>query len=116
MYDGFAIGAGAEHMPARHKLFAQLYIVEYFAITYYPDGAVFVGYRLQAAFQVNYAQAVVPERCRSIYVSARHLGPAVVDCSKHGVQQIRLNRLCSILVYYPCYSTHTFSPWGDSPV
>src|SRR4051794_32876599 len=99
MYDDFGVRAGAENMAPRHKLFAQLYIVEYFAVAYYPDGAVFVGNRLQSAFQVNYAQAVMPEGCRSVYIGTCHLGPTVMDSSKHGIQQIRLNGLCSVVVY-----------------
>src|SRR5690348_7277746 len=106
MYDNFCIRARPEYMPALHKLLAQFYIVEYLAIAGNPYRAVFVSDRLQTAFKVYDAQAVVSQPHRPVKVNTRSLRPAMAYSMKHPVQQARLNRLSATNIEYSRNSAH----------
>jgi hypothetical protein len=63
-------------------------VIEDFAVVGDPYGTVFVGHRLVPARDVDDAEAAVPKECRSIFVHALTIRPAVPN-GVHHVPQVR---------------------------
>src|SRR5690242_21869097 len=92
-------------MAPRLKFLAKLDVVEDLAVADDPEGAVFVADRLQAAAQVDNAEAVVTQADVLADIEARGLWAAMALHMKHGGQKrsLGLNRIALI---NSGYSTH----------
>src|SRR5687768_17596427 len=88
-----------------HELFADFFVVVDFAVKNDPGGAVLIGDRLLAGFQIDNRKTTHRHSDMPLDIEAILVRPAVADCLIHAIEQLPVNRL-PVPANHSCYATH----------
>src|SRR5262249_43534780 len=109
--DCLGIRAGAIVVTASDQLRSQFRVVIDLAVEDNPDGAVLVGHRLTAAFDVHDCQSPMSQPDRSPHHRAGAIGTAMSKRVSHPHQPMLLGTFARIKFHYPGDAAHRALPW-----